>query len=163
MPMAATEVARGGHAGSRRRKAAPAPALVIAYSGGPDSSALLDLACRLRNRGIAAFGTLRAVHVHHGLQPQAEEWIDHCQRQCRLRDVELTVCRVQVAGERGTEAGAREARYTALAQDRFGKGVKALNKLEASGLIEELLEQTGQNKGNNRGRFQGRYQRAGAR
>ncbi len=33
-----------------------------------------------------------------------------------------------------------------LAQDRFGKGVKLLNKLEASGLIEELLEQTGQSK-----------------
>src|SRR5258708_39520817 len=47
-----------------------------------------------------------------------------------------------------------------LAEDRFGKGVKALNKLEASGLIEELLEQTGQ-KGNGRGRFQSRYQRAG--
>jgi hypothetical protein len=27
-----------------------------------------------------------------------------------------------------------------LAQDRFGKGVKKLNKLEASGLIEELIE-----------------------
>ena len=49
----------------------------------------------------------------------------------------------------------------ALAQDRFGKGVKALNKLEASGLIEELLEQTGQNKG--RGRFSSRFQRAGGR
>jgi hypothetical protein len=36
-----------------------------------------------------------------------------------------------------------------LAQDRFGKGVKALNKLEASGLIEELLEQTGQSKPRN--------------
>jgi len=48
-----------------------------------------------------------------------------------------------------------------LAQDRFGKTVKALNKLEASGLIEELLEMTGQSKG--RSRFQGRYQRAGGR
>jgi hypothetical protein len=47
----------------------------------------------------------------------------------------------------------------ALAQDRFGKGVRALNKLEASGLIEELLEKTGQTRGNGRGRFQ----RAGAR
>ena len=27
-----------------------------------------------------------------------------------------------------------------LAQDRFGKGVRELNKLEASGLIEELIE-----------------------
>ena len=45
-----------------------------------------------------------------------------------------------------------------LAQDRFGKGVKALNKLEASGLIEELLEQTGQSKPRSQ-----RFQKAGAR
>ena len=30
-----------------------------------------------------------------------------------------------------------------LAQNRFGKSVKALNKLEASGLIEELIQRTG--------------------
>jgi hypothetical protein len=46
-----------------------------------------------------------------------------------------------------------------LAQDRFGKGVKLLNKLEASGLIEELLEQTGQSKPRN-ARFS---QKAGGR
>jgi len=56
-----------------------------------------------------------------------------------------------------------KAKVEALAQDRFGKTVKALNKLEASGLIEELLEMTGQSRGNGRGRFQGRYQRAGGR
>jgi|ERR1039458_16661 hypothetical protein len=54
-----------------------------------------------------------------------------------------------------------KAKIEGLAQDRFGKTVKALNKLEASGLIEELLEQTGQSKG--RSRFQGRYQKAGGR
>ena len=40
-----------------------------------------------------------------------------------------------------------------LAQDRFGKSVKVLNKLEASGLIDELLEKHG-GKQNGRNRFQ---------
>lgn len=51
----------------------------------------------------------------------------------------------------------------ALAQDRFGKGVRELNKLEASGLIEELFERTGQPSGNRRNRFQPRNQTAIAR
>ncbi len=49
-----------------------------------------------------------------------------------------------------------------LANERFGKGVKALNKLEASGLIEELLEKTGQSKGNGRSRYQNRFQQRAA-
>ena len=51
----------------------------------------------------------------------------------------------------------------ALAQERFGKGVKTLNKLEASGLIEELLEKYGDSKGNGRRFSNSRYQRAGAK
>lgn len=43
-----------------------------------------------------------------------------------------------------------------IAQDRFGKNVKALNKLEASGLIDELLEMSGQKSSNNQRRFNGR-------
>jgi hypothetical protein len=43
-----------------------------------------------------------------------------------------------------------------LANDRFSKGVKQLNKLEASGLIEEMLEMAGQPKAR-------RFQKAGAR
>ncbi|HYA66909.1 MAG TPA: tRNA lysidine(34) synthetase TilS, partial [Burkholderiaceae bacterium] len=38
------------------------------------------------------------------------------EQQCRLRDVELTVRHVRVLTDRGTEAGARQARYAALAQ-----------------------------------------------
>ena len=51
-----------------------------------------------------------------------------------------------------------KAKVDQLAQDRFGKGVKALNKLEASGLIDELLVQNGQGKPRN-----GRFQKAGGR
>jgi hypothetical protein len=55
-----------------------------------------------------------------------------------------------------------------LAHERFSKGVRQLNKLEAAGLIEELLEQYGGNRSNGGNgsngnhRFQ-RYQRSGAK
>ena len=39
-----------------------------------------------------------------------------------------------------------------LALERFGKGVRALGKLEASGLIDELLEAHGGSGGGQRGR-----------
>lgn len=61
------------------------------------------------------------------------------------------------------ENSLNKSQVEGLAQERFGAGVKGLNKLQASSLIEELLEQTGQNKTNRRNRFQGRYQKAGAR
>jgi hypothetical protein len=49
-----------------------------------------------------------------------------------------------------------------LALDRFGKGVRQLNKLEASGLIDELLEQTGQKSSNQQRRFNDRPTQARA-
>ena len=57
-----------------------------------------------------------------------------------------------------TEHKLDKTKVDQLAQDRFGKGVKELNKLEASGLIEELFEQTGQSKPRNQ-----RFAKGGAR
>jgi hypothetical protein len=52
----------------------------------------------------------------------------------------------------------------ALAQDRFGKSVRSLNRLQASGLIDELLTQTGGTPTGNRGRrVSGRSNPASAR
>mgnify|MGYP006280357497 CR=1 FL=1 len=53
-----------------------------------------------------------------------------------------------------------------LAQERFGKGVKQLDKLEASGLIDELLERHGSGKrggSSGRGRGNGAYARGRSR
>lgn len=43
----------------------------IAYSGGVDSHVLLHLLAQQQT-------TLHAVHIHHGLQAQADEWAQHC-------------------------------------------------------------------------------------
>ncbi len=90
--------------------------LVIAYSGGRDSTALLDLACRLREARAPGWRSLLAVHVHHGLLPQADDWAAHCERLCAAWSIPIDVRRVSVApGGHGIEAAARDARYEALA------------------------------------------------
>jgi tRNA(Ile)-lysidine synthase len=84
--------------------------IVIAYSGGLDSSVLLhELAATNAD-------SIRAVHVHHGLHPDADAWAQHCERECRALKISLTVCRVQInqAQGSGLEAAARDARYRAM-------------------------------------------------
>jgi len=84
--------------------------LWVAYSGGLDSSVLLH---RLARQNIPG---LSAVHVHHGLQAAADDWVGHCRRVCREFGVPLRVLKVRVARdhEDGPEAAAREVRYSAL-------------------------------------------------
>jgi tRNA(Ile)-lysidine synthase len=86
----------------------------IALSGGMDSMVLLDAVGRL-----ASTQPLRvsAVHVHHGLSPNADRWAEFCEAQCSLRAIDLTIQRVEVlrAGGESVEAVARAARYQALA------------------------------------------------
>jgi tRNA(Ile)-lysidine synthase len=90
--------------------------VVIAYSGGRDSTALLDLARRLREARAPGWRRVLAVHVHHGLLPQADDWTAHCERVCAAWGIPIDVRRIAVArGGRGIEAAAREARYEALA------------------------------------------------
>ncbi|MEO8810498.1 MAG: tRNA lysidine(34) synthetase TilS [Rhodanobacter sp.] len=91
----------------------PAP-LVVAFSGGADSSALLHALAHLpaaRQRG------LRALHVDHGLHAASAAWAQHCNRYCDALDVACIVLPAQVQRDsgKGPEAAARDARHAALA------------------------------------------------
>jgi tRNA(Ile)-lysidine synthase len=84
--------------------------LVVALSGGADSSALL-LACAAKWPGQVA-----AVHVHHGLQAAADGFEHHCVELCTAHGVPLIVCRVDARHAPGDspEDAARRSRYAAL-------------------------------------------------
>jgi tRNA(Ile)-lysidine synthase len=90
--------------------------LTIAFSGGIDSMVLLDAMATLREQGHV--GTLDAIHVHHGLSPNADEWAAFSTQACAEREVALKVVRVQVdrnaTDGQGIEGLARARRYDAL-------------------------------------------------
>jgi tRNA(Ile)-lysidine synthase len=93
--------------------------LCIAFSGGIDSTALLALAAPLRRSHQAR---VRALHIHHGLQSDAEQWAEAAAARCRKLQLPLTVRRVQVTRTRGDspEAAARLARYAAFRAELAG-------------------------------------------
>ena len=91
----------------------PDAALVVAFSGGLDSTVLLH---QLRGwQQQHPQSRLRALHVHHGLSPNADAWAAHCQTICEQWQLRCDVLRVTVDGrQNGIEAAARTARYQAL-------------------------------------------------
>src|SRR5690606_665524 len=86
----------------------------VGFSGGLDSTVLLHLLAA--DAGIRQRG-LRALHVHHGLHPDADAWAAHCEATCAGLDVPCTVLPVVVGHDgHGPEAAARAARHDAYAR-----------------------------------------------
>ena len=124
-------------ASPRSVEAAHPPIGIIAFSGGLDSTVLLDACVRWLGAG-----RLIAAHVHHGLQPQAEAWVEHCEREALSRGVRFLCLRLGLAqptGE-GLESWARRERYRvlwALATQESAAGL--LTAHHADDLAETLL------------------------
>lgn len=85
--------------------------IAIAYSGGLDSTVLLDAAVR-----VAGASRCVALHVHHGLSANADAWVAHAEASAARLGVEFESMRVDVPRDSGLgiEASARERRYAAL-------------------------------------------------
>jgi tRNA(Ile)-lysidine synthase len=90
----------------------------VAYSGGRDSTALLHATLQAaRSLGVGVV----ALHVHHGLSPNADAWLAHCEARCaRWRRAGHALAfaseRIAAAPRKGDsiEAWARRMRYAAL-------------------------------------------------
>ncbi|MGN6232351.1 MAG: tRNA lysidine(34) synthetase TilS, partial [Trinickia sp.] len=97
--------------------------IAVAYSGGLDSTVLLDAAAR-----VAGAARCVALHVHHGLSPNADRWLAHCEAAALALGVRFDAERVRVRREHGEslEAAAREARYRALDAMCARQGAAAL-------------------------------------
>jgi tRNA(Ile)-lysidine synthase len=93
--------------------------LQLAFSGGLDSTALLQALVELRDGAGGERPGVSAVHVNHGLQPAATVWARHCQEVCDRLQVPCRIETITVEHHRGEgpEAAARRARYQALARD----------------------------------------------
>ena len=100
--------------------------VAVAYSGGADSTLLL---LEHALAGAAVGQPVRALHVDHGLQPAAADFVVHCRRFCEALDAQcptrLSVGRAQVHRPPGSsvEAQARAARYDTLAQLARQQGI----------------------------------------
>lgn len=85
--------------------------VAVAFSGGLDSTALLHATTR------AAEGRrVVALHVHHGLQAQADDWARHCERMALALGAAFSCVHLQgkpAAGD-SIEAWARAGRHRAL-------------------------------------------------
>lgn len=113
-----------------------APAWRIAFSGGLDSSVLLHLLADWAR--CEALPPLSVIHVHHGLQPEADAWPEHCAQVCARLGVPLEIVRVQVAAGASLEQEARRARYAAFSE-RLGPAEVLLSAQHREDQAETLL------------------------
>ncbi|MBN3735951.1 tRNA lysidine(34) synthetase TilS, partial [Burkholderia sp. Tr-20390] len=101
----------------------PDARIAIAYSGGLDSTVLLDAAVR-----VAGASRCVALHVHHGLSANADAWVAHAEASAAELGVAFESMRVDVPRDSGlgVEATARERRYAALDEMCERHGAAAL-------------------------------------
>jgi tRNA(Ile)-lysidine synthase len=92
---------------------APIKTLWVGYSGGMDSHVLLHALSELQSE----YGfNLEAIHVNHGLTPQADMFALHCQKVCERLGIRyhLSTVNIPQVAKKSLEEAAREARYAAF-------------------------------------------------
>jgi tRNA(Ile)-lysidine synthase len=110
---------------------------VVGFSGGADSTALLHAINTIQTRLNAP---VSAVHVNHGIHPDADTWQQHCETFCHQHRIKLVCLKVALNNNsgKGLEAEARHLRYEAVS-DLLKPGDCLLTAHHADDQAETLL------------------------
>jgi tRNA(Ile)-lysidine synthase len=108
--------------------------VVVLYSGGRDSTCLLDLAVR-----IAGADRVRALHVNYGLREASDGDERHCRELCERLGVALEVRRPGRPLAGNLQAWARDRRYQAAAEMAQAHGGDVAAGHTASDQVETIL------------------------
>jgi tRNA(Ile)-lysidine synthase len=114
---------------------APGRPVVVLYSGGRDSTCLLDLAVT-----VAGAAAVRALHVNYGLRTTADQDEQHCRHTAGALGIELDVYRPVASGPPtgNVQAWARAERYAAADRLRARDGDVAAGHT-ATDQVETIL------------------------
>ena len=110
---------------------------VVGFSGGADSTALLHALSKIQEQLDAP---VSAVHVNHGIHPQADEWQSECENFCHQHNIDLICIKIDLTHctGKGLEAEARQLRYEAI-EALFKPGDCLLTAHHADDQAETLL------------------------
>lgn len=89
-----------------------ASAIYVGFSGGLDSTVLLHLLVSRRTE----LPPIQAIHINHGISPNAHLWQNHCENICKSWQIPLEIRCVSLAGLSNLEAVARKTRYALFAE-----------------------------------------------
>lgn len=115
--------------------------IVVAFSGGMDSTVLLRSVVTLRDEGILP-ASIRALHINHRISESANDWEDHCAKVCLGYGVAFKS--IGVSCEKNSlgvvsEATARDARYEVFLADLESNETLLLGHHEDDNLETMLL------------------------
>ena len=112
--------------------------IIVAFSGGGDSSALLHFCYDLNQNGLLQ-GNLSAIHINHSLNKESDHWEDHCKIFCEERNIPLQSHGINIDVKKsGLESAARNARYK-IFKDALQSNDQLLMAHHADDVAETIL------------------------
>ena len=117
----------------------------VALSGGVDSIVLLHALSQIQKQLKLK---LSAIHIHHDLSPNADDWLTFCYKECKKLNIPIKSKKINIKQDlsMGIEAAARKSRYQVL--EIYRKGILALGHHQndqAETLMLQLFRGSGLN------------------